>query len=53
MVSQSQTDGKHVMLSYHWDDQAMVLNVYEYLTSKNIPVWMDIKGGMKTNLYDR
>ena len=41
---------KHVMLSYQWDTQELVKQVYAYLTSKSIPVWMDIKGGIKCNL---
>lgn len=49
-LSQKQDAGKHVMFSYHWDDQPFVLSVHEHLTSKNIPVWMDIPGGIKTNL---
>ena len=53
MLAQNQANAKHVMFSYHWDDQPLVSDVYDYLTLKGIPVWMDIKEGMKTNLYDR
>lgn len=51
-VNNSTNSGKHVMFSYQWDIQELVLKIYEYLTSNGIPVWMDIQGGMKTNLYE-
>ena len=43
---------KHVMFSYQWDIQELVSKLYESLISRNVPVWMDINGGMKTNLYE-
>ena len=43
---------KHVMFSYQWDIQELVSTFYESLTSRDIPIWMDINGGMKTNLYE-
>jgi hypothetical protein len=43
---------KHVMLSYQWNDQKLVTDVYSYLTEQNgMKVWMDIQGGMKENIY--
>lgn len=43
---------KHVMLSYQWDDQKLVTDVYNYLTKqKGMNVWMDTQGGMKANIY--
>ena len=43
---------KHIMLSYQWDDQKLVTDVYNYLTKqKDMKVWMDIQGGMKANIY--
>ncbi|CAF4178869.1 unnamed protein product, partial [Adineta steineri] len=41
---------KHVMLSYQWDSQAIVSEIYRHLRTHNIPVWMDIQGGMKGHL---
>ena len=38
--------GNHVMLSYNWDHQDMVSEIYERLTAEGIPCWMDIKGNM-------
>ncbi len=43
---------KHVMLSYQWDHQKMVEQVYDGFSSVGIPVWMDIKGGMKADVND-
>ena len=44
---------KHVMLSYQWDDKKLVTDVYDYLTGQiGMKVWMDIKGGMKVNIYE-
>ena len=44
---------KRVMLSYNWMSQKVVSKVYNSLKSANIPVWMDIKGGMKDDIYKR
>ncbi|CAF1185857.1 unnamed protein product, partial [Didymodactylos carnosus] len=41
---------KHVMLSYQWDNQALVTDVYQRLRAHNIPLWMDTQGGMKGHL---
>lgn len=37
---------KHVMLSYQWDVQDLVIKVYDRLKEHGINVWMDIRGGM-------
>jgi hypothetical protein len=51
-MSEEQTR-KHVMLSYEWAVQKLVLSVYDYLAKKEIPVWMDIKAGIpSSNVYD-
>ena len=34
------------MLSYNWGVQELVVAVYEYIESKGLPVWMDVKGGV-------
>ncbi len=44
----------HIMLSYQWDNQKLVEKVYNYLTNEQeIPVWMDVHGGMQSNIFDR
>ena len=44
----------HIMLSYQWDNQKLVEKVYNYLKKEQeIPVWMDIHGGMQSNIFDR
>ena len=48
-ANSSQT--KHAMLSYQWASQELVKNVYTFLRSKNLAVWMDINGGMTANIY--
>jgi hypothetical protein len=45
--------GKHVMLSYNWNSQAIVSKIYKILKDENIPIWFDIQGDMKDNIYDR
>ena len=45
--------GKHVMLSYNWNSQAIVSKIYHILKDENIPIWFDIQGDMKDNIYDR
>eukprot|EP01048_Picozoa_sp_COSAG05_P026351 COSAG05_NODE_7146_length_850_cov_1.210386_2_plen_219_part_01 len=42
---------KHVMLSYQWDHQKQVKCVHELLTRLGLNVWMDISGGMGTDVY--
>jgi hypothetical protein len=44
---------KHVMLSYQWDSQKIVTDVYRSLHAHNIPLWMDTQGGMKGHLSTR
>ena len=44
---------KHVMLSYQWDSQALVTDVYRCLRAYNIPLWMDTQGGMKGHVSSR
>ena len=39
----------HIMLSYNWGVQELVISVYEYIESKGLPVWMDVKGGVTGN----
>lgn len=40
------------MLSYQWDDQALVKKVYNRLREDGFPVWMDIEGGVTGNIND-
>jgi len=48
-----QQNQRHVMLSYEWRIQKLVLSTYDYLAQKEIPVWMDIKAGITSaNLYE-
>ncbi|CAF2217890.1 unnamed protein product [Rotaria magnacalcarata] len=44
------SSAKHIMLSYQWDSQAIVTDVYRRLRAYNIPLWMDTQGGMKGDL---
>ncbi|XP_061840112.1 uncharacterized protein [Nerophis lumbriciformis] len=44
---------RHIMLSYQWDDQALVLKVYQRLREDGLPVWMDVQeGGVTGNIND-
>ena len=43
---------KHVMLSYQWDNQRQVTKVHELLTKLGVACWMDIHGGMGTDVYE-
>ena len=45
--------GKHIMFSYGWDIQKIVLEIHHYLVAQNVPVWMDREGGMKDYLTNR
>ena len=47
----SSSQSKHAMFSYQWASQELVKNVYTFLHSKNLAVWMDINGGMTANIY--
>lgn len=40
------------MLSYQWDDQALVKRVFDRLTEDGFTVWMDIEGGVSGNIND-
>ena len=42
----------HVMLSYQWDKQKDVKDVYAGLKAQGFPVWMDVEGGMSGNIND-
>ncbi len=44
---------KHVMLSYQWDSQSLVTDIYNCLHAHGIPLWMDTQGGMKGHLSTR
>ena len=51
-MSQRQ-EKKHVMISYQWNVQELVLKTYDFLAEKDIAVWMDIKAGIPSaNLYE-
>ena len=43
---------KHVMLSYNWEHQTQVKRVFDILTKLGLNVWMDVAGGMSTDIYD-
>ncbi|CAF1086241.1 unnamed protein product [Adineta ricciae] len=43
--------GKHVMLSYENNDKAVVLQIYQYLHTRSIPVWFD-ENISNNNIYD-
>ncbi len=45
--------GKHVMLSYNWNSQAIVSKISQILKDENIPIWFDIQGDIKDNIYER
>jgi hypothetical protein len=52
-VSRSQSSrpkGRHIMLSYQWNNQELVKRVADMLKQKNIPIWFDIAGDMKGNI---
>eukprot|EP00064_Thunnus_orientalis_P005029 superscaffoldBa00000478_g5042 len=42
----------HIMLSYQWDDQALVKKIHDRLKDDGLPVWMDIEGGVTGNIND-
>lgn len=52
-LSMATTSEKRIMLSYNWKSQQVVSKVYDILRAANISVWMDIKGGMKDDIYKR
>ncbi|CAF3883123.1 unnamed protein product [Adineta steineri] len=43
-------EGKHVMLSYNWDNKVLVSKIHDILVDNGIRVWMDINGGMRDNV---
>jgi hypothetical protein len=45
-------NGKHAMLSYQWDHQAVVRKVNKALQARGVQCWMDIDGGMQSDIYD-
>jgi hypothetical protein len=45
-------DGKHAFLSYQWDVQEQISEIKELLNERNVKCWMDIDGGMKSDIYD-
>ena len=45
-------NGKHAFLSYQWDVQDQVKEVKGLLHERKVKCWMDIDGGMKSNIYD-
>ena len=45
-------NGKHAFLSYQWDVQVQVVQIKALLNQRNIKCWMDIDGGMKSDIYD-
>jgi len=45
-------NGKHAFLSYQWDVQEQVREIKDLLKQQNVKCWMDIDGGMKTDIYD-
>ena len=38
------------MISYEWHHQELAKEIYDHLDKGKIPLWMDINGGMKTDL---
>jgi putative hemolysin len=45
-------EGYHIMLSYQWDHQQEVVRVKAILDAAGFNTWMDISGGMGTDIYD-
>jgi hypothetical protein len=43
---------RHAFLSYQWDVQEAVVQIKDKLSLKGIKCWMDIDGGMKSDIYD-
>lgn len=44
---------QHVMLSYQWNVQSLVEQVYQGLCHLGINAWMDVHGGITGNINDR
>ncbi|CAF1291775.1 unnamed protein product [Rotaria magnacalcarata] len=52
-MSHWQNHQQHIMLSYEWTVQNLVLSTYDCLVAKELPVWMDIKAGIPSdNLFE-
>lgn len=45
-------NGKHAFLSYQWDVQEQVKEIKSLLNERQVKCWMDIDGGMKSDIYD-
>ena len=43
-------EGRHVMLSYQWSQQDKVVRVRKALQARGVNCWMDIDGGMKSDV---
>jgi V8-like Glu-specific endopeptidase len=53
MASQNHPND-HIMLSYQWNHQKLVKDIYAYLmNNQQWPVWMDTEGGMSGSLSVR
>lgn len=44
--------GKHCMLSYNWAEQEHVKLIRSQIAAVGCPTWMDVDGGMKSDIYD-
>jgi hypothetical protein len=44
-------DTRHAMISYSWDQQALVITARQGLEQRGISCWMDISGGMSRDIY--
>jgi hypothetical protein len=42
---------KHCMLSYNWATQSTVMKVSSRLVQQGVPCWVDITGGMQTDIF--
>ena len=45
--SKSSHSMTHVMFSYNWDHQELVLDVFRVLKSKGIDIWVDVQGSSR------
>ena len=45
--------GKHVMLSYHPNNQKMISEIYQILQKAHIPVWFEERRDLEHNIYNR
>jgi hypothetical protein len=51
-LPQADSSANWVMFSYNWDHQEIVKRTYDLLTKLGVPCWMDITGGMGSDIYD-